>query len=72
MASVPAESVTIQFVFGNDQFSDTGPVPITEENLQPVIDALIGIGVDAGAVLTILANSMMPEALKHGGKLLGC
>jgi len=37
-----------------------------------VIDALIGIGVDAGAVLTMLANSMMPEALKHGGKLLGC
>lgn len=25
----------------------------------------------AGAVLTMLANSMMPEAFKHGGKLVG-
>jgi len=25
----------------------------------------------AGAILTMLANSMMPEAFKHGGKLAG-
>jgi ZIP family zinc transporter len=25
----------------------------------------------AGAVLTMLANTMMPEALHHGGKLAG-
>jgi hypothetical protein len=27
--------------------------------------------VAAGAVLTMLANSMMPEAFKHGGKTVG-
>ena len=25
----------------------------------------------AGAILTMLANTMMPEAFKHGGKLVG-
>ena len=25
----------------------------------------------AGAILTMLANTMMPEAFEHGGKLVG-
>ena len=52
-ATAAAESVTVQFVIGNDQFSDTGPIPITEDNLRPVIDALIGIGVDASAISVV-------------------
>lgn len=53
VATMPAESLTVRFVFGNDQYSETGPVPITEEQLQPVIDALIGISVDAGSVSVV-------------------
>ncbi len=39
-------------------------------NASPVLLAFVN-AFAAGAILTMLANSMMPEAFEHGGKLVG-
>jgi len=37
----------------------------------PAVDGRIVQGLAAGAMLTMLADAMMPEAFEHGGKLVG-
>jgi zinc transporter, ZIP family len=40
-------------------------------NLLPAADGRIAQAFAAGAMLTMLADAMMPEAFEHGGKLVG-
>jgi ZIP family zinc transporter len=40
-------------------------------HLLPVADGSIAQAFAAGAMLTMLADAMMPEAFEHGGKLVG-
>jgi ZIP family zinc transporter len=40
-------------------------------NLLPVADGRYAQAFAAGAMLTMLADAMMPEAFEHGGKLVG-
>ncbi len=40
-------------------------------NLIPAVDGRIAQAFAAGAMLTMLADAMMPEAFEHGGKLVG-
>lgn len=37
----------------------------------PTVDGRLARAVAAGAMLTMLADAMMPEAFEHGGKLVG-
>ena len=37
----------------------------------PSVDGRIVQSFAAGAILTMLADTMMPEAFKHGGKIVG-
>jgi zinc transporter, ZIP family len=37
----------------------------------PVADGRIAQSFAAGAMLTMLADTMMPEAFEHGGKIVG-
>ena len=37
----------------------------------PAVDGLSAQAFAAGAMLTMLAEAMMPEAYEHGGKLVG-
>jgi ZIP family zinc transporter len=40
-------------------------------NRRPELDGLYAQAFAAGAMLTMLADAMMPEAFEHGGKLVG-
>ncbi len=39
--------------------------------LLPAVDGQLAQAFAAGAMLTMLADAMMPEAFEHGGKLVG-
>jgi ZIP family zinc transporter len=40
------------------------------DSASPTVNAFV-LAFAAGAILTMLADTMMPEAFEHGGKLVG-